>query len=45
MKILLATADLAEIAWATSIGLLDGVITTPALMGEHDGSDPDDCSV
>lgn len=32
MRLLLATADLAEIKWATGNGLLDGVVTTPALL-------------
>ncbi len=34
MKLLLATADLAEIRWALDNGLLDGVVTTPALLRE-----------
>ncbi|OYV66946.1 MAG: hypothetical protein B7Z72_10440 [Gemmatimonadetes bacterium 21-71-4] len=32
MKLLLATADLDEIRWAAASGLLDGVLTTPALL-------------
>jgi len=36
MKILLATADVGEIGWAAANGLLDGVITTPALLREAD---------
>jgi transaldolase len=32
MKLLLATADLDEIRWAAANGLLDGVLTTPALL-------------
>ena len=32
MKILLETADLAEIRWATQAGLIDGVTTHPALL-------------
>ncbi len=32
MKVLLATADLDEIRWAAANGLLDGVLTTPALL-------------
>ena len=36
MRILLATADLAAIQWAALNGLLDGVITTPALLGGED---------
>jgi len=34
MKVLLATADLDEIRWASANGLLDGVMTTPALLSE-----------
>jgi transaldolase len=43
MKILLDTADLAEIAWATKTGLIDGVTTNPSLLasgapdGDHRG--------
>ena len=36
MKILLATADLAEIRWAASNGLLDGVMTSPAQLRSED---------
>src|SRR4029079_3714183 len=36
MKILLASADLDDIAWAASNGFLDGVMTTPALLREHE---------
>jgi len=36
MKILLASADLDDIAWAATNGFLDGVMTTPALFREHD---------
>jgi transaldolase len=32
MKLLLATAELDEIRWAAANGLLDGVLTTPALL-------------
>lgn len=32
MKLLLATADLDEIRWAATNGLLDGVMTSPALL-------------
>jgi transaldolase len=39
MKILLASADLDDIAWAASHGFLDGVMTTPALFREHDGDE------
>lgn len=41
MKILLATAELEELSWAANHGLLDGVITSPALLGEHDGRERD----
>ncbi len=34
MKVFLATADLDEIRWAAANGLLDGVLTTPALLRE-----------
>ena len=34
MKLLLATANLDEIRWAAMNGLLDGVLTTPALLRE-----------
>jgi transaldolase len=36
MKILLASADLDDIAWASASGFLDGVMTTPALLREHE---------
>lgn len=36
MRILLASADLDDIVWSASNGLLDGVMTTPSLLGEHD---------
>jgi len=39
MKILLASADLDDIAWAASNGFLDGVMTTPPLFREHDGDE------
>lgn len=32
MKVLLASANLEEVRWASRTGLLDGVLTTPALM-------------
>ena len=32
MKIFLATAHLADVAWGASHGMLDGVITSPALL-------------
>jgi transaldolase len=37
MKILLASADVDDIRWAADAGLLDGVLTTPALLGAADG--------
>jgi transaldolase len=36
MKILLASADLDDIAWAAASGFLDGVMTTPALLREQE---------
>ncbi|HEX4469548.1 MAG TPA: hypothetical protein VH080_08430 [Gemmatimonadaceae bacterium] len=36
MRILLASTDLDDIAWAAASGFLDGVMTTPALFREHD---------
>ena len=36
MKILLASADLDDIAWAASGGFLDGVMTTPAILREQE---------
>jgi transaldolase len=36
MKVLLASADVGQIRWAAARGLLDGVITTPALLREAD---------
>src|SRR5690348_3094593 len=36
MKILLASADLEDIAWAAGCGFVDGVMTTPALLREQD---------
>ena len=36
MKILLASADLDDIVWSASTGLLDAVMTTPALLREHE---------
>jgi transaldolase len=42
MKILLASANLHEIHWASKSGLLDGVITTPTLLaGEGSASERD----
>ena len=43
MKIFLDTADLAEIRWAASTGLIDGVTTDPTLLGLAAGAgDPRD---
>jgi transaldolase len=39
MKLLLATADVDEIRWAATNGLLDGVLTTPALLQAANASD------
>lgn len=36
MKILLASADLDDIVWCAANGLLDGVMTTPALLREQE---------
>jgi len=41
MKILLASADLDDIAWAASSGFLDGVLTTPALLREQERDERD----
>ena len=41
MKILLASADLDDIAWTATNGLLDGVLTTPALLREEDRDERD----
>ena len=32
MKILLATAAASDVAWGAAHGMLDGVLTTPALL-------------
>ncbi|MGH7670138.1 MAG: transaldolase family protein [Gemmatimonadaceae bacterium] len=42
MRLLLATADLDEIRWAAANGLLDGVLTTPALLGAANADDERD---
>jgi transaldolase len=39
MKILLASADLDDIVWTASNGLLDGVMTTPTLLRDRDGDE------
>jgi transaldolase len=36
MKILLASASAADVRWAADHGLLDGVVTSPALLGAAD---------
>jgi len=41
MKILLASADLDDIAWTATNGLLDSVLTTPALLREEDRDERD----
>lgn len=41
MKILLASADLDDIAWTASNGLLDGILTTPALLREQERDERD----
>jgi transaldolase len=41
MKILLASADLDDITWASANGFLDGVMTTPALLREQDRDEHD----
>jgi hypothetical protein len=41
MKILLASADLDDIAWASANGFLDGVLTTPALLREQEREERD----
>ncbi|HEY2375399.1 MAG TPA: transaldolase family protein [Gemmatimonadaceae bacterium] len=41
MRILLASTDLDDIAWAAANGFLDGVMTTPALFREQDREERD----
>jgi transaldolase len=41
MRILLASTDLDDIAWAAASGFLDGVMTTPALFRERDRDERD----
>lgn len=41
MRILLASADLDDIAWAAASGFLDGVMTTPTLFREHEPDERD----
>jgi len=42
MKIYLATADVDDIRWASGIGLIDGVVTTPALLADAGARDRDE---
>ena len=39
MKIFFATADRDDVAWGASHGMLDGVLTTPALLAEEGDGD------
>ena len=39
MKILLATARTADVAWGAAHGMLDGVLTTPSLLAEEADGD------
>ena len=39
MKIFLATADLDDVSWGASHGMLDGVLTTPGLLADHADGD------
>jgi transaldolase len=39
MKIFLATAELDDVAWGATHGMLDGVVTTPALLSTCGASD------
>lgn len=39
MKIFLATARTAEVAWGAALGMLDGVLTSPGLLAEEAGTD------
>jgi transaldolase len=40
MKILLASASVADVRWAADHGLADGVVTTPAALAAERGTDP-----
>ena len=39
MKILLDTASLDEVRWATEVGIVDGISTDPTLIAEESSSD------
>ncbi|MDQ2767862.1 MAG: fructose-6-phosphate aldolase [Gemmatimonadota bacterium] len=39
MKILLDTANLDEVRWATEVGIVDGISTDPTLISEENSSD------
>ncbi len=39
MKIILASADAEDVAWSATHGMLDGVLTTPALLADEDTDD------
>ena len=39
MKILLDTASLEEVRWATEVGIIDGVTTDPTLITEEESAD------
>jgi transaldolase len=39
MKILLDTASVEEVLWATEVGIIDGVTTDPTLIAEEDSAD------
>lgn len=39
MKILLDTASLDEVRWATEVGIVDGISTDPTLIAEEDSAD------
>ena len=39
MKILLDTASLDEVRWATEVGIVDGISTDPTLIAEEDSTD------
>jgi transaldolase len=39
MKILLDTASLEEVRWATEVGIVDGISTDPTLIAEEDSTD------
>ena len=39
MKILLDTASLEEVRWATEVGIIDGISTDPTLIADEDSAD------